>query len=132
MSIRTNLSATSTGSNVQPGPLLLSATVRAWTPVYDPGETLAQFRERQRQAFAAFEEAWREGRVAMRLKLFYDALVRRVGANQYAWMSEVTMAADFRVSVSSIQALAAGVGVCRSHSPAAPLCHDQPDLSNRL
>ncbi len=82
---------------------MMAAPGSSWAPVYDPAETLAQFRERQRQAFAAFESAWREGRVAMRLKLFYDALVRRVGANQYAWMSEVTIAADFSVSVSSIK-----------------------------
>ena len=41
-----------------------AAAAPSWRPVYDASETIDQYAARQRQAFAAFELAWREGRVA--------------------------------------------------------------------
>ena len=75
-----------------------AAAGTAWRPVYDAGETVEQFAARQRQAFAAFELAWREGRVSLKLKGYYDQLVRDVGANAYAWWSEERWAEAFGVA----------------------------------
>ena len=74
-----------------------------WRPVYDATETVEQFAARQRQAFAAFELAWRDGRVSLKLKGYYDRLVRDVGANAYAWWTEERWAEAFGVSASTIK-----------------------------
>ena len=41
-----------------------ASALTPWRPVYDPTETVEQFAARQRQAFVAFELAWRAGRVS--------------------------------------------------------------------
>jgi DNA-binding transcriptional regulator YhcF (GntR family) len=72
-------------------------------PVYDPHETRTQFSKRQQRAFAAFEPACRDGKVRPQLQFFYDDIVRRVGANRYAWPAEATLAAAHQVSISTIK-----------------------------
>lgn len=81
----------------------MSAAATGWRPVYDAGETVEQFAQRQRQAFAAFELAWRDGRVSLKLKGYYDQVVRDVGANAYAWWTEARWAEAFGVSASTIK-----------------------------
>ena len=55
-----------------------ASPLTAWRPVYDAGETVEQFAARQRQAFAAFELAWREGRVSAQAQ----RLLRPAGARR--------------------------------------------------
>ena len=86
-----------------------ASPLTAWRPVYDAGETVEQFATRQRQAFAAFELAWREGRVSLKLKGYYDQLVRDVGANAYAWWTEDRWAEAFGVSASTIKRVLAAL-----------------------
>src|SRR3712207_9543051 len=86
-----------------------AAATTGWRPVYDSHETAEQFAARQRQAFAAFELAWREGRVSLKLKGYYDQLVRDVGANAYAWWTEERWAEAFGVSASTIKRVLAAL-----------------------
>ncbi|MDP9313303.1 MAG: hypothetical protein M3R24_20870 [Chloroflexota bacterium] len=86
-----------------------AGAVPSWRPLYDPHETLDQFTARRRQAYAAFEIAWREERVSVKLKGYYDQLVRAVGTNAYAWWSEAAWAEEFGVSVSTIKRVLAAL-----------------------
>lgn len=78
-------------------------TSASTAPLYDPHETLDQYRTRKRRAFAAFAEAAASGRVKRRLRWFYDDLVDRVGANRYAWVSVATLAAAYAVDEATIK-----------------------------
>lgn len=80
-----------------------TTTAVGWRPVYDARETVAAFAARQRQAFAAFDVVWRAGQVSLKLKGYYDQLVRDVGTNAYAWWTEERWAEAFGVSVSTIK-----------------------------
>ncbi len=71
--------------------------------LYDPQETLEQFRSRQKQAYAAGRRAWRERLIKAQLLPFYEALVGYVGQNQYAWVKEQTLADEFEVHVATIK-----------------------------
>ena len=71
--------------------------------VYDPHETLDQFRTRQHQAYAAGRRAWRERLIKAQLLPFYEALVGYVGQNQYAWVKEQTLADEFEVHAATIK-----------------------------
>ncbi len=71
--------------------------------LYDPHETLDQFRSRQAHAYAAGRRAWQERRIRGHLLPFYEALIRYVGQNQYAWVKEQTLAAEFAVHVATIK-----------------------------
>ncbi len=71
--------------------------------VYDPTETLDQFRTRQARAYAAGRRAWRERLIKAHLLPFYEALVGYVGQNQYAWVKEQTLADEFEVHVATIK-----------------------------
>ncbi len=86
-----------------------AGAVPSWRPLYAPHETLDQFTARQRRAYAAFEIAWRDERVSVKLKGYYDQLVRAVGTNAYAWWSEAAWAAEFGVSVSTIKRVLAAL-----------------------
>ncbi len=86
-----------------------AGAVPSWRPRYDPLETLDQFTARQRRAYAAFEIAWRAERVSVKLKGYYDQLVRAVGTNAYAWWSEAAWAEEFGVSVSTIKRVLAAL-----------------------
>ncbi len=71
--------------------------------VYDPHETLEQFRARQASAYAAGRRAWRDRLIKAHLLPFYEALVGYVGQNQYAWVKEQTLADEFEVHVATIK-----------------------------
>ena len=71
--------------------------------VYNVTETHAEFQTRQRHAYNAGRRAWQERRMPAYLIPFYEALVERVGANKYTWVSEETLAEVFQVDVSTIK-----------------------------
>jgi predicted transcriptional regulator len=71
--------------------------------VYNITETQAEFQARQRHAYNAGRQAWQERRMPAYLIPFYEALVERVGANNYTWVSEETLAEVFQVDVSTIK-----------------------------
>ncbi len=71
--------------------------------LYDPHETLDQFRSRQAHAYAAGRRAWQERLIRGHLLPFYETLIRYVGQNQYTWVKEQTLAAEFAVHVATIK-----------------------------
>jgi predicted transcriptional regulator len=71
--------------------------------LYDPQETLDQFRARQAHAYALGRRAWRERRIKAHLLPFYETLVGYVGQNQYTWVKEQTLADEFAVHVATIK-----------------------------
>jgi len=58
---------------------------------------------RQRQAYCAGKVAWREGRISGQVLQLYEELVRRVGANDYSWIGEETLATELNRSFSTIK-----------------------------
>lgn len=70
---------------------------------YDPHETLTAFQARQHRAYDAGRHALSERRIKVHLVHLYEALVRCVGANQYAWVGEARLAEEFGVDVATIK-----------------------------
>src|ERR687894_1244819 len=70
---------------------------------YDAHEPLAAFRERQRHAYQAGKDAWRDAQITAQALQLYEELVRFVGANRYAWVKEETLAVELRRSASTIK-----------------------------
>jgi len=70
---------------------------------YDVYETLETLQARQRSAYNAGKTAWREGLINGQALQLYEALVRRVGANQYCWIGEDALAEELRRSVSTLK-----------------------------
>ncbi|HEX6292993.1 MAG TPA: DnaA N-terminal domain-containing protein [Herpetosiphonaceae bacterium] len=81
------------------------STARIFLPDirYDPHETFEAFCARRQHALSEGRLAVRERRISGDLYLFYEHLVERVGANQYTWIGEDTLAETFRVDASTIK-----------------------------
>jgi len=81
----------------------MSATALPSRHHYDVHETLETLQARQRRAYNAGKNAWREGLINGQALQLYEVLVRRVGANQYCWIGEDALAEELRRSVSTIK-----------------------------
>lgn len=82
---------------------MTAAAVQPGRPLYDPRETLEDFRSRQREAYQAGKLAWRDGTISGQALQLYDELVRVVGANKFGWIKEETLAALLVRSVSTVK-----------------------------
>ena len=71
--------------------------------LFNVHETLEEFRSRQRAAYHAGKLAWREGLINAQALQLYNELVQCVGANQFAWVKEETLAEVLDRSVSTIK-----------------------------
>ena len=71
--------------------------------LFNVHETLEEFRSRQRGAYHAGKLAWREGLINAQALQLYNELVQCVGANQFAWVKEETLAEVLDRSVSTIK-----------------------------
>src|SRR3712207_5815946 len=70
---------------------------------YNPTETFEAFQARQRHAYRRGKEAWRARLISGQALQLYDELVRYVGANQFCWVNEETLATQLGRSLSTIK-----------------------------
>src|SRR3712207_1238193 len=70
---------------------------------YDPMETFEAFQARQRHAYRRGKEAWHARLINGQALQLYDELVRYVGANQFCWVNEETLAEQLGRSLSTIK-----------------------------
>ena len=89
---------TSTDADAPRKPYVLGA----WL-AFDPDETLAQFFARKKDALAAGDQAWREGKIKAHHQKLYERLVDAVGAHQYSWVKVETLAVEFKADESTIK-----------------------------
>ncbi len=82
---------------------MLAAHPQSLQLAYDPSEPLEAFRVRQRRAYDAGEQAWREGSINAQAQKLYNLLVRYVGAHRFCWVGEETLAAELSKDVSTIK-----------------------------